>query len=60
MGSIPTTATNYSVMKKKTTSTRNEFAVPAMNRKAGKIRSRKEKRKNGKNKQQEYLKEVES
>ena len=47
------------VMKKKTKSPRNEFAVPAMKRKAGEIRSKKEKRKNGKNKQQEYLKEVE-
>jgi hypothetical protein len=46
-------------MKKKTTSSRNEFAIPAKKRKAGEIRSRKKKRKNGKNKQQEYLKEAE-
>lgn len=48
-----------SVMKKKTTSSRNGFAIPAKSRKAGKIRSKKDKRKNGKNKQAEYLKEVE-
>jgi len=46
-------------MKKKTQSPRNGFAIPAKKRKAGEIRSKKEKRQNGKNKQQEYLKETE-
>jgi hypothetical protein len=44
-----------SVMKKKTSTTRNGFAVPAKKRKAGEIRSKKDKRKNGKNKQSLYL-----
>lgn len=43
--------------KKKTNTTRNSFAIPAKKRKAGEIRSKKDKRKNGKNKQQEYLSE---
>ena len=37
------------------TKNRNAYALAAKNRKAGEIRSRKEKRKNGKNKQFEYL-----
>jgi hypothetical protein len=45
-------------MKKKTTSTRNAFAIPAKKRKAGEIRSKKDKRKNGKNKQSLYLEET--
>jgi len=45
------------VMKKKISSTRNGFAIPAKKRKAGEIRSKKDKRKNGKNKQVEYLSE---
>jgi hypothetical protein len=45
-------------MKKKTTSTRNGFAIVAKKRKAGVIRSKKDKRKNGKNKQTEYLSEI--
>lgn len=44
--------------KKKTNTTRNVFAIPAKKRKAGEIRSKKDKRKNGKNKQQEYLSET--
>ncbi|MGI0058756.1 MAG: hypothetical protein ACREBJ_03225 [Nitrosotalea sp.] len=45
-------------MKKETTTpVRNPFAILAGKRKAGKIRSRKEKRQNGKNKQQELLSE---
>lgn len=43
--------------KKKKQKERNPFAIPAKARKAGKMRSKKEKRQNGKNKQQEYLKE---
>lgn len=45
------------VMKKKTSSIRNGFAISAKKRKAGEIRSKKDKRKNGKNKQHEYLSE---
>jgi hypothetical protein len=37
--------------------TRNPFAITAKKRKAGKHRSKKDKRKNGKNKQAELLKE---
>jgi hypothetical protein len=44
-------------MKKKTSSIRNGFAISAKKRKAGEIRSKKDKRKNGKNKQHEYLSE---
>jgi len=40
-------------------SSRNPYALLAKKRKAGKIRAKNEKRQNGKNKQQEYLKEVE-
>lgn len=36
-------------------SIRNPYAILASKRKAGKIRPKKEKRQNGKNKQQEYL-----
>jgi len=35
--------------------TRNAYALPAKNRKAGEIRPKKDKRKNGKNKQIQYL-----
>ena len=56
-GSSPSTATKI-VMKKKTNSTRNSFAIPAKKRKAGEIRSKKDKRTNGKNKQTEYLSEI--
>lgn len=52
-GSSPSAATK--IMKKKTNSTRNGFAIPAKKRKAGEIRSKKDKRKNGKNKQSLYL-----
>jgi hypothetical protein len=45
-------------MKKKTNSTRNSFAIPAKKRKAGEIRSKKDKRKNGKNKQALYLEDA--
>ena len=47
-----------SVMKKKTTSTRNGFAISAKKRKAGEIRSKKDKRKNGKNKQAMFREET--
>jgi hypothetical protein len=40
---------------KTTPSIRNPYAILAGKRKAGKIRPRKEKRQNGKNKQREYL-----
>lgn len=48
-------------MKSKSTldKPRNPFAPLAKKRKAGKIKSRKDKRKNGKNKQREILKENE-
>jgi hypothetical protein len=46
------------VMKKKTTTSRNGFAIPAKKRKAGEIRSKKDKRKNGKNKQEMFLGET--
>jgi len=39
---------------------RNAFAVAAKRKKAGKIKPRKDKRKNGKNKQQEMLKEADN
>jgi hypothetical protein len=45
---------------KKPIKQRNAYALLAKKRKSGKIRSRKEKRKNGKNKQQEFLKELET
>ena len=45
-------------MKKKTTP-RNPYAILAKKRKAGEIRPKKEKRKNGKNKQREFLSENE-
>jgi hypothetical protein len=48
---------NVCVMKKKTSS-RNPYAILAKKRKSGKIRPKSEKRQNGKNKQQEFLKEV--
>lgn len=48
--------TNNLAMKKQK-KIRNPFVLPAKKRKAGKIRSKKDKRKNGKNKQQEYLNE---
>ncbi len=44
--------------KKKTNTTRNGFAIPAKKRKAGEIRSKKDKRTNGKNKQALYLEET--
>jgi hypothetical protein len=48
-------------MKKPTSKkSRNAYAIPAKSRKAGVIRSKTEKRKNGKNKQAEYLKETEN
>jgi hypothetical protein len=37
---------------------RNPYAPLAKKRKSGKIRSKKDKRRNGKNKQQEFLKEA--
>jgi hypothetical protein len=45
-------------MKKKT-SARNAYALLAKKRKGGKMRSKSEKRQNGKNKQKEFLKEAE-
>lgn len=39
---------------------RNAFAIPAKARKSGEMRSKKDKRKSGKNKQVEILKEAES
>ena len=45
--------------KKKTKTNRNAFVISAKSRKAGKIKPRKDKRKNGKNEQQELLKEAE-
>lgn len=56
-GSSPSAATKI-VMKKKTTSPRNGFAISAKKRKAGEIRSKKDKRKNGKNKQEMFLGET--
>jgi hypothetical protein len=47
-------------MKKPSKKSRNAYAIPAKSRKAGVIRSKTEKRKNGKNKQAEYLKETEN
>jgi len=44
---------------KKNSTTRNPYAILAKKRKAGEIRPKKEKRKNGKNKQKEYLSENE-
>lgn len=44
---------------KKNPATRNPYAILAKKRKAGEIRPKKEKRKNGKNKQKEYLSENE-
>jgi len=38
---------------------RNPFTIPAKKRKAGKMRPKKDKRSNGKNKQAELLKEAE-
>jgi hypothetical protein len=46
-------------MKTETSLPRNHFAPLAKKRKAGKICSKKDKRKNGKNKQRELLKEAE-
>jgi hypothetical protein len=40
-----------------TGATRNPYAIPAKARKSGKMRSKNQKRKNGKNKQKEYLNE---
>lgn len=46
-------------MKKGSAKTiRNPYATLAKSRKAGEIRPRKDKRKNGKNKQREYLSEA--
>jgi hypothetical protein len=45
--------------KTKQKTPRNGFAIVAKKRKAGEIRSKKDKRQNSKNKQQEYLKEAE-
>lgn len=45
-------------MKKTPTKIRNAFTIAAKKRKAGKIKARKNKRKNGKNKQREFLKEA--
>ncbi len=42
-------------MKKK--KVRNEFVIAMKSRKGGKMRSKKDKRKNGRNKQQDYLNE---
>jgi len=44
-------------MKKQKDATRNAYAIPAKARKSGKMRSKSEKRQNGKNKQREYLAE---
>ena len=44
---------------KTTDATRNPYAIPAKARKSGKIRSKKDKRRNGKNKQSVYLEEYE-
>ena len=40
------------------TKSRNPYAIPAKARKAGKIKSAKDKRRNNKNKQRELLKET--
>jgi len=45
---------------KKPTPIRNAYVIPAKTRKAGKIRSKKDKRQNGKNKQIQYLEEASS
>jgi hypothetical protein len=50
--------TNNFAVKKPKKKIRNPFAINAKKRKAGKIRSKKEKRQNGKNEQQELLKET--
>jgi len=39
---------------------RNPHAVPAKSRKAGKMKPRQDKRKNGKNKQRELIKELDT
>lgn len=58
-GSSPSGATNLVlVMKTAKTTERNPFAVPAKKRRAGKMRPKKDKRKSGKNKQTELLKEA--
>ncbi len=46
------------IVMKKNASSRNAYALLAKKRKAGKIRPKSEKRQNGKNKQREFLKEV--
>lgn len=46
-------------MKQPKKTTRNPYAVAAKKRKAGVVRPKKDKRKNGKNEQQELLKENE-
>jgi len=43
------------VKKKSKNKVRNPFAILAKDKKGGAMRSKKDKRKNGKNKQQEYL-----
>lgn len=45
-------------MKKKKDAVRNPYTIPAKSRKAGKMRPKKDKRKTGKNKQREILKEA--
>lgn len=44
-------------MKKQKKTNRNAYAIPAKARKSGVMRKKKDKRKNGKNKQHEYLSE---
>ena len=43
--------------KKKASKARNPYAILARTKKGGAMRSKKDKRQNGKNKQQEYLNE---
>lgn len=47
------------IVMKKNTTPRNAFAILAKKRKAGVVRSKKDKRQNGKNKQKEFLSENE-
>jgi hypothetical protein len=47
-------------MKKQSEKQRNPYAQDAAKRKGGPMRSKKDKRKNGKNKLQEILKEIDS
>jgi hypothetical protein len=57
VGSSPTAATKQVAMKTPKKN-RNAYTIPAKSRKAGVMRPKKDKRKNGKNKQVQYLEET--